>query len=67
MAAPRPGKLKRTLLTVLLFVPFFLAIAVPVYNRLDPSLFGVPFFYWFQFALIIVTAIITALVYKARL
>jgi hypothetical protein len=29
----------------------------------DPTLFGIPFFYWFQFVWIIVTAIITAVAY----
>jgi hypothetical protein len=28
--------------------------------------FGIPFFYWFQFVLIIVAAIVTALAYKAK-
>lgn len=36
---------------------------VPLYNRVDPTFIGVPFFYWFQLFLVIVGAAITALVY----
>ncbi|HET6655196.1 MAG TPA: DUF3311 domain-containing protein [Gammaproteobacteria bacterium] len=50
-----------------LLIIFAGAMWVPFYNRLEPRLFGVPFFYWFQFSWIIVTAIATALAYKARL
>ncbi|HET6725683.1 MAG TPA: DUF3311 domain-containing protein [Gammaproteobacteria bacterium] len=43
------------------------ALWAPLYNRVEPSVFGIPFFYWFQFCWIIVTAVATALAYKARL
>ena len=36
---------------------------VPSYNRLEPSLGGVPFFYWYQLAWILVGAAIVLLVY----
>ncbi|MGH8397105.1 MAG: DUF3311 domain-containing protein [Gammaproteobacteria bacterium] len=55
---------KRTCWYVLLFaVPYGPVLWVSLYNRLDPALFGIPFFYWFQFVWIIVTAIVTATVY----
>ncbi|MGH8402369.1 MAG: DUF3311 domain-containing protein [Gammaproteobacteria bacterium] len=44
-------------------VPYGPVLWVSLYNRLDPALFGIPFFYWFQFTWIIVTAIVTATVY----
>ena len=50
----------------LLLVPYAGVLWVPLYNRVDPVVFGIPFFYWFQFAWIIVTAIITALAYFAK-
>jgi hypothetical protein len=28
-------------------------LLVPIYNRTDPTLWGFPFFFWFQFALIL--------------
>jgi hypothetical protein len=31
-----------------LLVPFVALMFVPIYNRLTPALFGVPFFYWYQ-------------------
>lgn len=66
MAEPRPGTVKRLVWHVLLFLPFFTAICVPLYNRIEPSLFGIPFFYWFQFLLIIIAAAVTGAAYKAR-
>lgn len=33
---------------LLLFVPFAAVAWVPFYNRETPSLFGFPFFYWYQ-------------------
>lgn len=47
----------------LLLLPL-LGLAVPaVYARPDPSLFGFPFFYWYQFAWVILGALISGLVY----
>ncbi len=57
-------RLKRAGWYVLLFaVPYGPVLWVALYNRLDPALFGIPFFYWFQFVWIIVTAVVTALAY----
>jgi hypothetical protein len=47
---------------LLLFIPL-LVLYVPFYNRLEPALFGFPFFYWFQLGWIFVSMIITAVVY----
>jgi hypothetical protein len=32
---------------------------VPLYNRTDPTLWGFPFFFWFQFLLILCSAVLT--------
>jgi len=37
---------------VLLAAAIVVPLLVGVYNREDPTLFGFPFFYWFQFLLI---------------
>ena len=29
-------------------VPFVALLWVPIFNRVDPTLFGIPFFYWYQ-------------------
>lgn len=66
MAASPPSRLKRAVWYVILFIPFFVAIWVPLYNRVEPSIAGVPFFYWFQFLLIVVAAAVTAAAYRAK-
>jgi hypothetical protein len=33
---------------LLLLVPYVALLWVPFYNRIEPTLFGIPFFYWFQ-------------------
>jgi hypothetical protein len=49
----------------LLGAPFAGLLWVPLYDSLDPRVGGVPFFYWYQFAWIGVSATITAVVYFA--
>jgi hypothetical protein len=39
------------------------ALDVPLYNRVEPAIHGVPFFYWFQAAWVVVTALATFLAY----
>ena len=49
----------------LLLLPL-LGLAFPgLYARSTPELFGFPFFYWYQFSWIILSGILTALVYAA--
>ena len=38
-------------------------LLVPLYDKADPTLFGFPFYYWFQFALIIGAAVLTLSAY----
>ena len=47
----------------LLVVPFIAMMWVPSYNRIDPQLWGFPFFYWYQLLWVLLGAVITALVY----
>lgn len=49
----------------LLTLPFVGLLWVPFYNRLDPVLAGFPYFYWYQFLWIGVSAALTAVVYFA--
>ena len=46
---------------LLIVIPF--TMYVPLYNRVDPTFLGFPFFYWFQLAWIFVGAALTAVVY----
>ena len=47
---------------LLLLIPFVALLWVPFYNRIDPVLFGIPFFYWYQFAWVFLTSLIILLV-----
>jgi hypothetical protein len=47
---------------LLLLLPFII-LFTPLYNRAEPALFGLPFFYWFQFALVALGVASTATVY----
>ena len=49
----------------LLVPPCLAAVWVPSYNSVEPTLAGIPFFYWYQLSLVLVTAVITAIVYFA--
>jgi Protein of unknown function (DUF3311) len=49
----------------LLLVGIVLPLLVPIYNRVEPTLFGWPFFYWFQLLLVGVGVITTVIVYRA--
>jgi hypothetical protein len=50
----------------LLFVFQLVAVAwPPFYNTVEPSWIGVPFFYWYQMACVLVAAVLTAIVYFA--
>lgn len=59
---PQPDKVSGVM--ILLLIPY-LVLWVPLYNTVEPTLFGFPFFYWFQLAWIFASMIITAVVYFA--
>jgi len=50
---------------LLFVVQFVLALWPPLYNSATPAWIGIPFFYWFQLALVLVGAVLTAIVYFA--
>ena len=60
--AQTPGR-SRTWLRVFLLIPFIILLYPPFYNNINPTFIGFPFFYWFPLAMIIVTAILTAVLY----
>jgi hypothetical protein len=47
----------------LLAAPLLLLVYPGFYARLTPELFGFPFFYWYQFAVVVATALLTGVVY----
>jgi hypothetical protein len=48
----------------LLLLPLVVTLFPPVYNKIDPRLFDVPFFYWYQMAAIVLSVIVTLAVYQ---
>jgi Protein of unknown function (DUF3311) len=50
---------------LLFVIQFAVVLWPPFYNKIEPTLLGVPFFYWFQLMWVIVSAAFTALVYFA--
>lgn len=50
---------------VLLVLPFIGTLWVPFYNSVTPEVAGIPFFYWYQFLWVIISAVLTAVVYFA--
>lgn|GEM_PF-1308827 len=47
--APNFGDMKRNAwANILLLIPFVATLFPGMYNRLEPHLFGMPFFYWYQ-------------------
>ena len=49
----------------LLLVPVVLVIWPPLFNKITPELFGIPFFYWYQLAVIPIGVVCTTIVYRA--
>ncbi len=50
---------------LLLLVPCVI-LWVPFYNRLDPTLAGIPFFYWLQMAWVGITVVSLYIVYRCE-
>jgi hypothetical protein len=48
----------------LLLVPLFGVLIPPIYNRADPELIGIPFFYWYEMVWIPISVLCTVLVYR---
>ncbi len=57
---------RRHWLRILFILPFIAMLWVPSYNRLDPALFGFPFFYWYQLLWVVISAAIAGIIYKAE-
>jgi hypothetical protein len=41
---------------LVLLVPFVALLWVPFYNSIEPVLWGIPFFYWYQFLWVFLTS-----------
>ncbi len=54
---------RRSRWTLLLVLPYLGLCFPQVYARATPALWGFPFFYWYQFAWVILTAALLGIVY----
>jgi hypothetical protein len=70
-AAGRPAPLSRStqpmprkLAPWLLLIPFIALLCVPLYNRTQPTIAGFPFFYVWQFAWVVLAALLTWIVHR---
>jgi hypothetical protein len=48
---------------LLFLIPFVAMLWVPSYNRIEPALGGIPFFYWYQLGWILLGAAVVLLVH----
>jgi hypothetical protein len=51
-------------LRLLLLLPFAAVLWVPVFDRIDPGFFRVPFVHWYQLFWAVVSAALVYLVYR---
>lgn len=55
----KPARKRRlSLAWLLLLIPYAAMMFVPSYNRIQPELAGIPFFYWYQLLWIVIGALI---------
>ena len=52
-----------SLITLLLAPAVVVPLLIPLYDSEDPTLFGFPFYYWFQLALIPFAVLLTVIAY----
>ncbi|HEY0300419.1 MAG TPA: DUF3311 domain-containing protein [Rhizomicrobium sp.] len=50
---------------LLLLIPYLAMLWVPSYNRIEPMIAGIPFFYWYQMLWIVLGAAVMIPVYFA--
>ncbi len=51
-------------IVILLALPYLGLCFPKLYARATPALFGFPFFYWYQFAWVVLTSILLYVVYR---
>jgi hypothetical protein len=48
---------------LLFLLPYVAMLWVPSYNRIEPVLFGFPFFYWYQLMWVLICALLIGIAY----
>lgn len=59
---PAGPAIKKSAWNLLLLVPL-VVLVTPLYNRTSPELFGLPMYYWFQFACVPLGVVAVAIVF----
>jgi uncharacterized membrane protein len=54
------------MIKILLLLVFVITLAVPVFNRATPVLFGFPFFYWYQILAVPVSSLLIYIVFRVE-
>lgn len=62
MPEPREPQQSTSAWNLLLVIPFIALLWVPFYNSVEPQLWGIPFFYWYQFLWVFLTSGLIVLV-----
>ena len=62
----QPSASRASPLRILLLVIFVATLAVPFFNRVNPVLFGFPFFYWFQIVCVPIASLFIFIVFRAE-
>lgn len=62
---PEPGQSRRHWrpLYLLFALPFVAMLWVSSYDRIEPAIYGIPFFYWYQMLWILITSGLTLIIY----
>jgi hypothetical protein len=63
-AGVTPRRSDRSPWNWLLLVPIVVPLLVPLYNKVEPTLFGWPLFYWLQLAFVALGVLSTSIVYR---
>ena len=50
--------IKYVIAGILLIIPFIAYLAIPTYNKINPTLGDLPFFYWYQILWLAISAIL---------
>ncbi|MFI1395083.1 DUF3311 domain-containing protein [Streptomyces sp. NPDC020681] len=54
----------RIVVALCLFTPFVAMLWVGSYAKVEPQVFGIPFFYWYQMLWVLISTVLTMIAYK---
>ncbi|AXT85720.1 hypothetical protein C6I20_11325 [Aeromicrobium sp. A1-2] len=59
-----PGRGPLVLAGVLLAIAIVVPLLVWTYAKTEPTLWGIPFFFWYQFVLVLASVVLTSIAYR---